>query len=121
MKRKILTVSLMIALVIFALAISISASTIYKDADGNTLFTYEANDSKVITSFEGEFPKTDANGNALTWYVTATTTENGNTVKTVASVLTTDEAYFTISDGKYFPPAHAACPKLNTSLYPTWK
>lgn len=101
MKRKILTVSLMIALVIFVLAISISASTIYKDADGNTLFTYEANDSKVITSFEGEFPRTDANGNALTWYVTATTTENGNTIKTVASVLTTDEAYFTISDGKY--------------------
>ncbi len=101
MKRRIFTVSLMIAIMLFAFAICVSASTVYKDAEGNTLFTFEANDSKVITSYEGQFPKTDANGNALTWYVTSTTTENGNTVKTVASVLTTDETHFTISNGKY--------------------
>ena len=91
----------MVAIMLFAFAICISASTVYKDANGNILFKFEADENKIITSYEGQFPKADENGNALTWYVTATATENGNTVKTVASVLTTDEAYFTISNGTY--------------------
>ena len=101
MKRKFFTACLMIVIMIFVFALCVSASTVYKDVEGNTLFTFEADDNKVITSYEGQFPKTDANGNALTWYVTATATENGNTVKTVASVLTTDEEHFTISNGTY--------------------
>lgn len=101
MKKKLLLVSLMIAL--FALlAIGVSASTIYKDSDGNTLFSFEYDENNIISTYSGEFPKTDDQGNALTWYITATTTEGENTVKTAVSFKTLDEAYMTLdSNGKY--------------------
>ncbi len=89
-------------LVLFAcmLAISVSASTIYKDENGNELFSYELeNVTKatieqgtvtydVISTFKGEFAKVDENGTPLTWYITATNTVDGNTVYTVASLPT---------------------------------
>lgn len=100
MKKKLLLsiLALFIFLVVFALGIS--ATTIYKDEAGNELFRHDQ-ENGIITTYEGEFPKTDKDGNALTWYVTGTKDENGNTVKTVASVLTLDENYATLNDGKY--------------------
>ena len=110
MKRKILF-ALFLA-VFFTLVFVISANaTVYYYEEGNSeapMFQYETKvsnyDSKhiLIDTYIGEFPKADANGNALTWYVTSTTQSGGNTIKTVKSVLTTDERYFTISsDGAY--------------------
>lgn len=100
MKRKLLFVSLMLALFACMLAVSVSASTIYKDVDGNELFSYESESIKNITSeqgtvtydvistFKGELAKVDENGTPLTWYITSTNTVDGNTVYTVASLPT---------------------------------
>ena len=96
MKKKLLLVSLMIALFAFVFALGISASTIYKDEGGNVLFSYELDEKNIISEYTGEFPKTDDQGNHLTWYVKNTSSENGNTVKTVASFLTMDEAFATL-------------------------
>ncbi len=102
MKKKILLVLSMMVLLVCLLAICANADTIYKDADGNEVFRYQTDDSGVITTISGEFAKTNANGEALTWYVTATVTEGEDTVKTVASFVTTDSTYATVSDaGKY--------------------
>ena len=100
MKKKALIIFLTVAFVLL-LAIGVSASTIYKDAEGNTLFSYEMDANSIITSYEGEFPKVDADGNALTWYVTATATEGGNTVKTVNSILTVGSEYSSLTNGEY--------------------
>ena len=101
MKKKILLMLTIFTLLMCVFAISVSATYIYKDTEGNELFSCELDSSSIITTYEGEFPKVDAQGNALTWYVTGTTNENGNTIKTVASVLTTDATYFSIVDGEY--------------------
>ncbi len=101
MKRKILLTAIASVLFVFALAMCIGATTIYRDSAGNELFRFEMDDSSIITAYEGEFPKTDSEGNALTWYVTATGEENGNAIKTVASVLTLDENYATLNNGTY--------------------
>ena len=104
MKRKILLFAILTAVLSVFLAIGVGAKTIYKDASGNTLFSYEgANDNGkiTITSYEGSFPKTDAQGNELTWYITATTTEGNNTVHTVASLKTLGEAGNIEGDGVY--------------------
>ena len=57
MKIKLLFICIAALAMIFALAVGVSASTIYKDDQGNTMFSFETNDSKVITSYTGEFPK----------------------------------------------------------------
>jgi hypothetical protein len=102
MKKKIIYVLSAIAVFCCIFAISASAATIYKDATGNEMFRFEMNSSNIITSYKGEFPKTDASGNALTWYVISTATDaENNTVKTVASVQTLDPQYFTLADGNY--------------------
>ena len=101
MKKKILLLSVAVMVLTIALAICVGATTIYRDGDGLELFRFEMNESNVITTYQGEFPKTDSEGNALTWYVTATTTEGENTIKTVASVLTLDENHSTLADGVY--------------------
>lgn len=98
MKKKILLSVFVFALFLFVLVLGVSATTIYKDADGNELFHYEVDENNIITTYEGEFPKVDSEGNALTWYVTATTTEGSNTVKTVASFKTLDEEYATLNE-----------------------
>ncbi len=98
MKKKILLSVFVFALFLFVLVLGVSATTIYKDADGNELFRYEMDENNIISTYEGEFPKVDAQGNALTWYVTATSTEGGNTVKTVAFFKTLDEAYATLNE-----------------------
>ena len=98
MKNKLLLVSLMIALFVLVFALGVSASTIYKDEGGSVLFSYEVDEKNIISEYTGEFPKTDGQGNHLTWYVKNTADENGNTVKTVASFLTMDEAYATLNE-----------------------
>lgn len=101
MKRKLFIFLAIVAFAICVFALAVGASTIYKDAQGNTLFSFEMDSSNIITIYEGAFPKTDADGNALTWYVTATAKDGNNTVKTVDSVLTLDENYASLVDGKY--------------------
>ena len=102
MKKKILLVLAIASLLVCIFAISVSASTIYKDSEGNQIFSYETNTDNVITSYEGSFPKEDADGNALTWYVTGTKTEGNDTVKTVISFVTTDTDYATVDEnGQY--------------------
>ena len=93
MKRKILLcLGLMLALVCL-LAVAVSATTVYKDENGTELFKCEIADGYHIDSYEilnGGFAKADGEGNALTWYLDSTATENGVTVKYVKSVKTAD-------------------------------
>ena len=93
MKRKILLcLGLMLALVCL-LAVAVSATTVYKDENGTELFRCEIADGYHIDSYEilnGGFAKVDGEGNALTWYLDSTATENGVTVKYVKSVKTAD-------------------------------
>ncbi|MBO5356369.1 MAG: leucine-rich repeat protein, partial [Clostridia bacterium] len=117
MKKKILLMLTMMALLACVFVISVSATYIYRDRDGNELFRYDADNSQIITSYEGSFSKTDAQGNALTWYVTGTSSENGNTIKTVASVLTLDENYATLDNGTYSYKTNAVNTKNVVSVY----
>ena len=93
MRKKILLMVVMLAALVCALSLSISATTIYKDESGTELLECEIADSYHIASYEvknGGFAKADAEGNALTWYLISTTTEGGNTVKTVACKKTSE-------------------------------
>lgn len=93
MKKKFFLTFVVISILIFVFAISVGASTIYKTEDGTTLFSYVDEDGNhIFDSYEGAFPKIDENGNELTWYITSTTKENGNTIHTVASLKTLGEA-----------------------------
>ena len=93
MKKKIFLVSILSILCVLLFVVSASAATIYKTEAGDQLFTYtETNGDFVFESYEGEFPKVDENGNALTWYITKTETVSGDTVHTVSSKITLDGA-----------------------------
>ena len=55
--------------------------------------------SGVIKSYQGEFPKVDGSGNALTWYVVSSETLGNDTIKTVSSFLTvSDTAHMKLND-----------------------
>ena len=84
MKKRLILTLLIMALVICAFAISVSASKIYKTESGETLFSYEHSNNRV-TSYNGAFPKVDGEGNALIWYLISTATEGENTICTVGS------------------------------------
>ncbi len=102
MKRKLFLLAVMVIAIVSMLAISASAATIYKTADGTTLFSYVDEDADYdFDSYEGSFPKVDDEGNALTWYITATATENDDTVHTVASLKTLGEAGSINGNGAY--------------------
>ena len=102
MKKKILLMAFASVLFVLALAMCVGATTIYRDGEGDELFRFEMDENSIITTYQGEFPKTDSEGNALTWYVTATDTEGENTVKTVTSFKTLDEKYATLdANGMY--------------------
>ena len=90
MKRKFLLTLMFSVLLALSFVLLINASYIYKDENGNEMFRFEIDSNSIITEYTGEFPKTDNNGNPLTWYVTATTTSGSDTIKTVASVNTLD-------------------------------
>ncbi len=117
MKKRILFSIILTALLACLFVIGASAATIYKDASGNTLFSYEtfatkeevtehfgfANDASVgtIKSYTGSFPKTNEQGVELTWYVTATATEGSNTVITVSSGTTVGDVGSVNEEGVY--------------------
>lgn len=119
MKKKILFSLILTVLLTCLFVVGVSAATIYKDANGTEMFRYETyadsdevatalgykNDKFIgtIKSYSGSFPKTDAEGNAITWYVTGTSEDaDGNTIKTVASFITADSEWCTISSaGNY--------------------
>lgn len=92
MKKALLT-TILLALFVCLFAISVSAaSTIYKDTDGNVLFTAQNSDvNRVFESYEGSFPNFDNEGNALTWYVTGKEEIDGDVFVTVASFSTVDK------------------------------
>ena len=85
MRRKLLLTAVITAVLVFALTLCIAASTIYKDENGSELFRYEKGSGNRITSYTGEFPKTDGEGNALIWYVESSQTVGSDTVYTVKS------------------------------------
>ena len=105
MKKKFLLTFLILSLLVCVFAISASASVIYKTSDEKVLFTAEVKDGgRNFVSYEGSFPTTDGNGNALTWYVVNTETVNTDTVHTVASfntIDTTGEHASLSNDGQY--------------------
>ncbi len=102
MKKKIFLMLTVMAIFVCVFAISVSAATVYKTADGTTLFSYvDENADYDFDSYEGSFPKADADGNELTWYITATTTEGDDTVHTVASLKTLGEAGEINGSGAY--------------------
>lgn len=105
MKKRILLTLIMVITLALVFVISASAATyIYKDAQGNEVYRYvtevetanyvdnssnKTADCDVLKSKSGEFARYDENGNSLTWYITATTTDaDGSTVYTVACVPT---------------------------------
>ena len=102
MKKRLLFLTVLVVALVALLAISASAAVVYKTADGTTLFSYvDANSDYDFDSYEGSFPKTDADGNHLTWYITATATEGSDTVHTVASLKTVGEAGSINASGAY--------------------
>lgn len=102
MKKKILLMLAIMAMLICVFAVSAQAATIYKAEDGTQLFSYvDENNDYVFDSYNGAFAKTDSDGNELTWYIKSTTTENGNTIHTVACLKTLGEAGQLNGSGAY--------------------
>lgn len=118
MKKKVLLVSLMVMLFVCLFVISASAATYgesnvyYFDSSVEELATKQISDAMftstrdandIITSYSGAFPKTNANGDAISWYKTGQETVNGNIYVSVSSFVTTDSNYCTInaSSGMY--------------------
>jgi hypothetical protein len=113
-KRLIFTLMLAVAIMCM-LAVYASATVYYYSEDDleNPIFQYETKtiteknaDNRdvtwtVIDTYKGAFPKTDSDGNPLTWFVVSTETSGSDTVKTVRSVKTGDPRYFTINEGAY--------------------
>ena len=91
MKKTLLTIAITTVLMcLFAISVS-AVSVIYKDTQGNVLFTAQtSDDNRVFASYEGSFPNFDGEGNALTWYATATEESDGNKIITVDSFATID-------------------------------
>ena len=100
MKKKILF-AVLVCIVACCFAICISASTVYLDISGKEMFRYDTDSNGVVTTTSGEFPKVDKSNKELTWYITGTKTENGNTVHTVASAYSLDENFATLENGVY--------------------
>ena len=99
MKKFLLAVfTAVILLCVFTIGVS-AATHVYNDENGNEIYRYEAVSEKItivdgggnvthnterLGQKSGGFPKTDANGNALTWYVSAETKDSsGNVTYTV--------------------------------------
>ena len=101
MKKLLLTIALLTLFVcLFAVSVS-AASTVYRDTEGNVLFTAQNSDTdRVFASYEGSFPNFDQSGNALTWYVTGKEDIGDTQYITVASFLTIDKSgeYATLAD-----------------------
>lgn len=121
MKKKILFSLILTVLLTCLFVVGVSAATIYKDANGTELFRYvDENNDYVFESYQGAFPKVDANGNALTWYITAEANEGTDIVRTVASFITLDTTgtYATLSGGKYNYTSAVAYNKVVSANFP---
>ena len=103
MKKRSILFFFFASLLICLLAITASAKTIYQDENGNELFWCVMDSSSAVTEYDTtkRFDKVDGDGNALTWYLTGNTSTDaeGNTIKEVASVKTTE--VFNMETGKY--------------------
>lgn len=123
MKKKIALLFGMLAVLACMLAISVSAAAYgsgnengvtvrYFDStveglasktDDDAMFTSVWNKDSIITSYEGSFPKTNSNGDAISWYKLGDATQDdGDIYVAVASFATMDADYHTLgSDGMY--------------------
>ena len=120
MKKKLLLLTVFVMLFVCLFVVSASAKTIYKDAEGNTLFSYvDDNGDKVFDSYEGSFPTSDEQENALTWYITESKEENGNTVHVVTSFNTLDKTgtYASLSDAGVYKYVNQAIELSIVSVY----
>ena len=110
--KKLLKIALLVTVFACIFALCASASTIYKDKNGNEIFRYETTSVTitpseggnatfdVISSYTGQFPKFDENGVHLTWYYTAKTTSGDDTVFTVEALPTLPTEGYEKSAGK---------------------
>ncbi|MGM9664971.1 MAG: leucine-rich repeat domain-containing protein, partial [Eubacteriales bacterium] len=86
------------------MAIAASAATVYKDEEGNELFRYDTatnSGKEVLGETSGSFPRTDGEGDGLTWYLKSTETVGNDTVKTVVSKKTKEVTSVTDGALKY--------------------
>lgn len=120
MKKKILLTLLLVSMLSLVFAVTASAAIVYKTADGTTLFTaVDENADRIFDSYEGSFPNTDENGNALTWYIVSTETTETDTVHTVASFNTIDTTgeHASLSDGGQYKYVNQAKELSVVSVY----
>ncbi len=102
MKKKIILALTVMAMLVCIFAVSVSAATVYKTENGTELFRYvDENGDYDFDSYTGSFPKTDADGNELTWYFTNKSTVGSDTVYTVASKITLGEAGSINENGEF--------------------
>ena len=99
MKKKILLMISIMAMLVCVFAISASAADwTYKDEAGQTYLTLTIDDQTgIITEYDGRFPMWTEKNEPLTWYVIKT---EGN-VKTVKSFVSTDPVYTNHGGGYY--------------------
>ena len=99
MKKKILLMISIMAMLVCIFAISASAADwTYKDEAGQTYLTLTIDDQTgIITEYDGRFPMWTEKNEPLTWYVIKT---EGN-VKTVKSFVSTDPVYTNHGGGYY--------------------
>ena len=99
MKKKIVLMLAIMAMLVCVFAISVSAADwTYKDEAGQTYLTLTINDETgIITEYNGRFPMWTENNEPLTWYIIKTEGD----VKTVKSFVSTDPVYTNHGDGYY--------------------
>ena len=122
MKKKLIFLGL-VAVLCCLMAVAVSATTIYKNESGTELFRCEIADSYHIDSYEilnGGFDKYDSDGNALTWYLDSTTTENGNTIKVVKAVKTSEVYANGVYSGVDKYKVVSACFDKGTTVVPAF-
>ncbi|MBQ8839915.1 MAG: leucine-rich repeat domain-containing protein [Clostridia bacterium] len=114
MKKKLLLTLAIVSILVCALALSVSAE-VYGESDiyyfdatveelsskttEDALFYTHRNSDDVITEYEGAFPKTNALGDAISWYKLGQVTVGSDIFVAVKSFVTTDPAYSTINAG----------------------
>ncbi len=113
MKKKLLAIIFMVALVCILAVVACADTVTYKDEAGNTLYTYatlnnnSASNPVVSHDEENPFAKYDSDGDALTWYVTDTVNSNNNYTFTVVAektkdiITVNDKGEFTFNESKF--------------------
>ncbi|MBQ4585422.1 MAG: leucine-rich repeat domain-containing protein [Clostridia bacterium] len=112
MKRKLLLLAIMVIALASVLAVSVSAE-LYGESDiyyfdatveelstkttEDALFYAHRDSADIITEYEGAFPKTNASGDAISWYKLGQATVGSDIFVAVKSFVTTDPAYSTIN------------------------